>query len=1312
MTPWHRRLRRLRIALTVCVACLIILAAVGVGLLRLLLPQVGLHSQRVARFLSEQLQRPVSVDQVEGYWSDGGPLLRLEGVHVAASDPAAPPLVIPQAELALDLGAWLSSNRRWSEFRIAGLDLSLQHQGNGDWQVSGLVGGNSGEGENPLLMLGAIALRDTRVRVIDAANGIDVAVRFNELRLLNDGSHHRVQALLHRDGAESGLLQLVAEFDSQTRSGSAYLGGEALDLAALTQGLSWRERRLGSGKGRVQLWAGAHQGQLVSAHAALDLHGIELQPLQPDAPDASRATGLAQLQGVARWRRGERSWTVDVAGLRAARAGTNAVASAFELRHEDDTDAYLLSSPRLDLGSVAALSVLLPGQERAWPARAGLQGNLQNVDLRYVSRTDFQLNASVRGLGFIAVDKAPGLSALDGEISADAQALALELPMQATTVNYARKFRQPLRFNHLGGRIVAFPLGEGVDSGWRVETDALDVDAEGVGLQLRGGVELLPDAGKPLLELYAVVLPSEVPAAKQFWPIGDMSPKAMEWLDRALVAGRIDSGRAAIHCDLDDWPITNFAGQFKARAEISGLTLDYNPAWPRAEGVAVTADFINSSLHAETSGGTVLGTSLKRAVADIPSFKDAELNLDVEGSGKGGDLLAVLRASPLGTRYQKELTGLDIGGTTTVRFRLDLPFKPELPSRVKGEIDLADSAIVAKKWDVDFAHSSGNIRFHDTGFSAGPLAIQKDGFPAKFFLAIGSDVKAAENAVEARLEGNLSLQQVFADVTALKPWWPRFSGRSDWIVQMDVPRAAAEPTRLQMRSELRGTALDLPAPLDKPAGDALPIQLSLHLPTQGSPLTVELADVLRMRARLPDGQREFAGAVLLGDQMPESVPASGLTVGGRARRLDMSGWAGIGVGSDAGPGLLGAVDVRADKAVVGSREFSDLGLVLARQPDQVGISFSGAQLQGTLQIPTSDLLKRGITAQFEHLYWPDSPKPAQAADPSAADPPDPFDGVIPSTIPPLHVWIGDFRLGSANFGETRLESQPGGEGMRIEQFDSQSADMEMHARGQWNGDGKSHRSDIDMDLTSENLGRMLTALGVAGVFEGGQTLAHLNVHWNGSPAAFALARLEGRLKLNVNAGRILDVEPGMGRLFGLFSVREIPRRLALDFGDFFRTGMSFTAISGDFDLAGGDARTTNLLIASPAADIRIHGRTGLKARDYDQQMVVTPRVGGALTIVGALAGGPAGAAAGLAVQTLFNKAINQVTTARYHVTGSWDKPEITLVSREGGRNRDERRGEEARIDTPPPLPAEPADKPPARDPEGSDGEAAHKSRQD
>lgn len=1279
MTPWRRRLRRLRIALTVVLACLVILAAVVVGLLRLLLPQVGLHKARVEALLAEQLGRPVSIDAVEGYWDDGGPQLRLEGLHVAAAQTSLPPLVIPQAELGLDLGAWLGRHRRWSEFRIHGLDLTLQRRADGGWDVSGLAGG--GSGDSPLLSLGAIVLRDARVRVVDAAHDIDAALRVSELRLLNEDGRHRVLALLRRDAAGASPLTFIAEFDATQRRGEAYLGGEAIDLAGLAAGLAWQGRSLRTGRGRLQVWTRFDGGEPVSGHAAFDLGGIEVDvAAQPDA--AATTLGLAQLRGVARWQRDTQGWSLDLADFQAARAGTPAPASALNLRR--DAAGYQLSAPSLDLSSLVAMTPFAP-RTPDWPVRAALQGQLRDVALRYAGENDYDFSAGLHDIRFAPADKVPGLTALNGTLYGDASAVVLDLPAQRTTLNYARKFRQPLAFEQLAGRLAAFRLDEG---GWRVETDALDIASTGVALQLRGGIELPPAPAKRLIDLYAVVLPSQVTAAKPFWPIGDMSQKAMDWLDRGLVAGTIDSGRAAIRFHPEDWPNLKFGGQFKARTEISDLTLDYNPAWPRAEGVGVVAEFVNSSLHAETRGGRVLGATTTRAVADIPAFKDAVLALDVEGEASGPELLAVVNASPLGTRFAKELKGLEIGGHTKVKFRLDMPFAPEVPGSVKGEIELADSAIVAKKWDTAFAHASGKLWFDDDGLSAGPLALQKDGFPAIFHLRIGSDVENAANVVEARLDGNLPMSLVFKGASVLEPWWPKFSGRSDWTIDVAVPRGDT-PTRLSMRSELRGTAIDLPAPLDKPAGDAMPVEVTLQLPMEGSPLNVAIADVLRLRARLPDAQREFAGTVSLGESVPEQLPEAGLTVVGRGRRVDLSGWAGIGIGAGAGPGLLRAVDLRADTALFGSRELSDLGLVLARQPDQVGISFSGAQLQGTLQVPTSDLLKRGITAQFEHVHWPDAPRPAGAT----VDETDPFDGVVPATIPPLHVWIGDLRLGTAQLGETRLESLPSGDGMRIEQFETRSSDMEMHVRGQWSGDGKRHRSEVDLDLTSENIGRMLGALGFTGLFDGGQTLALLDAQWDGSPASFALSRLEGKLKLTVNAGRILDVEPGMGRLFGLFSVREIPRRLALDFGDFFRTGMSFTAINGEFALAGGNATTENLHIASPAADIRIRGRTGLKARDYDQQMVVTPRVGGALTVVGALAGGPAGAAAGLAVQTLFNKAINQVTTARYHVTGSWEKPEITLIAREGGRQRN---GAPA-ADAPPPAADEnPPATPPAQ----------------
>ena len=51
-----------------------------------------------------------------------------------------------------------------------------------------------------------------------------------------------------------------------------------------------------------------------------------------------------------------------------------------------------------------------------------------------------------------------------------------------------------------------------------------------------------------------------------------------------------------------------------------------------------------------------------------------------------------------------------------------------------------------------------------------------------------------------------------------------------------------------------------------------------------------------------------------------------------------------------------------------------------------------------------------------------------------------------------------------------------------------------------------------------------------------------------------------------------------------------------------------------------NATTDNLVIAGPSANISVTGRTGLRARDYDQQMVVVPRLGNSLPLVGAVVG--------------------------------------------------------------------------------------------
>jgi uncharacterized protein YhdP len=262
----------------------------------------------------------------------------------------------------------------------------------------------------------------------------------------------------------------------------------------------------------------------------------------------------------------------------------------------------------------------------------------------------------------------------------------------------------------------------------------------------------------------------------------------------------------------------------------------------------------------------------------------------------------------------------------------------------------------------------------------------------------------------------------------------------------------------------------------------------------------------------------------------------------------------------------------------------------------------------------------------------------------------------PGAMPALDIEVADARIGGTVFGRTVLQAQVAGDGYRIERFESRNSAFELDASGLWTIADGADASEMAIRLRADDLGAMLESFGFAALIQGGRTRVGIDGRWAGSPAAFALERIDGRLDVEVGAGRIVDVDPGVGRLFGLLNLREIPRRLVLDFRDFFSQGMRFNSIQGSFQLNVGDAYTDNVLLKSPAADILITGRTGLIMRDYDQTLEVTPRLGGALPVVGAIAGGPAGAAAGLVVQGLLR--IDQSNQVLYRVSGPWDRPEI------------------------------------------------------
>jgi uncharacterized protein YhdP len=311
-------------------------------------------------------------------------------------------------------------------------------------------------------------------------------------------------------------------------------------------------------------------------------------------------------------------------------------------------------------------------------------------------------------------------------------------------------------------------------------------------------------------------------------------------------------------------------------------------------------------------------------------------------------------------------------------------------------------------------------------------------------------------------------------------------------------------------------------------------------------------------------------------------------------------------------------------------------------------------VQGSVRIPAGEGAERSLIVDLERLHWPagdDDSTPL--ARPSSLD---------PGTVPPLDIAIRSLRRGELDLGEFRLNSHRDDSGIAIEQVTSRRDGFELNGSGGWYAGEDGPYSRMRLRWSARDLGRTLTDAGFDIALQRGNAVVEMQGRWPGTPLELSLARFDGEIELVISDGAIPAASPGAGRVLGLVSLNSIPRRLRLDFSDVFGQGLAFDRVAGRFDVEDGVAHTDDLRIDAPAAEIRMRGRTDLRERTYDQTMTVRPGVGSALPIIGAVAGGPVGAAAGAALQQIFAEPLKGISEVRYAVDGSWESPRIRPIA--------------------------------------------------
>jgi uncharacterized protein (TIGR02099 family) len=1282
-------------------ATLIIVLALIVGLFRLLLPLAPNYHAQIERWAGQALDVNVILSEVDARWPLwSGPELVFEDAALWSPDGAALLVSAERGSVELDLLTLLTRFEiKPGRIVLKGVVIDVEYRSaDGGWRVLGRplspqsvaangAGGSSPSGAARALPRGLLDLQDSTILVEDdrVADGEPQQITGVRLTYEHRRGLLRVDGALRPTGASSLLdFSIHGEDLRQERPTGRwqyFFDGTDIDLGALARSIPIAGTAL-DGRGDVRLWAATEHGRLEHVSVALALDDVALGTASGGIATYDAVSGQLEISTEAD------GWSLAGEQISLVREGHRWPENALALR----MDADGVRSARADYLRLDDLLPLLPLIGEFDPQRAGSLGRLVAIAPRgEVSRLRYErdaapgatLEARFSDLGTNAVDAWPGVEGLTGNVSLRGDSGTLELDADEVGISLPRVFAAPLPAMALAGR-----LDWSVSAGVReITAPALAITAPAFAatadfqLQLPETPDALPDG--PWLDLQMALSDVQAALLRAYVPVEVMRPKVAEWLDRALLAGTSPRASIAFTGPIKAFPFENGEGLFEARAQLADIEFDYARGFPPARNLSGVVAFTNARMVGDAFAGEVLGNSLRTLRVVIDDLRQGVIEYSSRTRGDVPAVMRYLRASP----YQR-FVGLveETAGRAETEIEFTLPLRKREDSSLTAQMAVSDGHLRLQGVPAAFDQIVGNLRY-DTANGLTGSGLEAVFLERPVSLSLTPEKDDEQQLVASRLDidGRFRMESLLGRLSP--PLAELVDGTSNVRATARLRPGGDRIAALRITSDLVGTALKMPAPLDKPPGTTLQADVTFERGSdQRTTLGLDVGDRVRSLVELTGGQDEvqpIRAAVTFGGAAPRLSEAQGLVVEGRTATIDIGAWLSVlsrfqgpapespDGETDDGPSLpLHAIMLDVDETLVAGQRLSGLALSTENTDDEWVLRLVGEGMAGKLFVP-----KRGapdaIVARFTRLHLPGAEPQsdadavvvaANAGDAGDASPGLSLAAVDPRSLPTMVLQIDDFAWKELQLGQLELELRAVDDGVELPRLSAESATLRIDGSGEWIRNDAGERSHLELAMRSTSLLTTLEQLGFAGTMNAEEASLNASLEWAGPPTTALDAALTGEVRVEIGPGQLLNVRPGAGKIFGLMSVAALPRRLEFDFRDVFDKGLGFDQITGTFTIEDGQAYTDDLSLLGQTADVTIFGRTGLATRDYDQTAVVAANVGTTLPIAGAIAGGPVVGAALLIFSEVMKEPLKDLSRTQYRITGPWADPTVQRVA--------------------------------------------------
>lgn len=1226
-----------------------------------ILPHIDDYKPKIVQSLSQVLGQKVTIGNIYANWDGSNPHITVFNVDIYDKENRVA-LSLRHIEGSLSWTSIPLLSPRLASFAIYQPELTIRREKNGIVYVAGVSMSGPSKPEFPNWLL-----RQAKVNIVDAnivwQDDMRAAPALNldklNLQLENPAwdslrGRHEFSLRATPSAATSKPIDIRGKVFGNDVSeieqwhGTLYAKLEGTDIAAWRNWLDY-PFDLREGKGAAQFWVDFADNKIEAFTTDVALNKVVTR-----LPYNGVENSFKHIAGRIKWLRQKDGQEIQGEGIKIVTSDDlNMRSGKFSLREHTIMQEktvkgdVLLDEIQLEtLGKLSPYFTLPNNVEQAIKETEPL-GKLSNLHLTWLSKGEslpkYALRADFDGLSVHPYKKysLPGFTNLTGKIDIDQNKGKLKLNSKLSTLDFAPVLRWAIPVEKLSGQI-----------DWTIKDKNLALEVNSLLIKnehFTGEVAasyISDGAQKQYIDLTGHATNVDLRYGRFYYPT-IISEDTVAWLDKSILSGRGDDVNVRLKGDLKDYPFADGKkGTFKVSANVKDAALDFTDGWPKIEGIYLAMLFEGKRMELNASAGHLLGNEIKKAKITIPDLEVDDNLLDVVGETQGlvSEGIKFINASPIAKLTNGFTENLKTTGTGKLNLSLHIPLSHSEATKVKGSYAITNGSMLADSIP-ELTKLNGTVDFTESSINAKNVNTWAYGAPAVF--SVNTD---KNHGIQIAAHGRVTDAGLRKSFDNLLP--TTVSGSADWVAKAQIINKQSE---VSIHSSLVGITSKLPSPLGKATADAMPLTI-IKKPISEMQDAIKVSLGHHINAKLIRTTQNGISKIERGDiginVAPEVNTQKGLSIRANFDELDVDEWLEQfektnNSTTNSNAIQINRIEITSNHFDIFDRRINALK-INARASDNAWImNLKSNEINGDLKWSREGNGK--VSGNLANLIFPSPTSDNVKTTHKVAK-------QLNFKYPALDITADNFEIGKKKLGRLELQAKEQFGNWGIDKLRLISADGVINANGEWNNWKNHPNTKLRFNWEINDMGKALKRLDIGDVIKGGSAEITGVLKWDGSPHEFDIPNLSGNLHLDAKKGQILQVEPGVGRLFSVLSLQNLPRRLTLDFKDLFSSGFTFDKINADVNIERGIMYSDNFKMVGPTAQVEIKGETDLDKETQHLYIKAKPFISDTLSLA-AFAGGPAVGAAAYIAQKILKDPLNKIAETQYEIVGTWSNPQ-------------------------------------------------------